>query len=59
MESRDSNDSQSEMISNFDSGSESDEYKDTQILRAGEDKATNHTYVRVLSIYVIYFSFHV
>jgi len=38
MESRDSNDSQSEMISNFDSGSESDEYKDTQILRADSDE---------------------
>lgn len=38
MESRDSNDSQSEVISNFDSGSESDEYKDTQILRADSDE---------------------
>ena len=58
MESRDSNDSQSEMISNFDSGSESDEYKDTQILRAGEDKATNHMYVLSI-LYVIYFIFYV
>ena len=56
MESRDSNDSQSEVISNFDSGSESDEYKDTQILRAGEDNAT---IIRIKSIYLIYFSFHV